>query len=83
MKANFVIHAVNCFTVWSKHFAIEIEFSKDGSCIRYRDSYLISPLTGETGYDRVSRWQKIRSNGKRSYFIHHGRREFLDGYTRV
>lgn len=80
MKAKFVIHAVNCFTVWSKHLAIEIEISKDGSCVRYRDSYY---LKGEDGYGRVSRWQKIRSNGKRSYFIHHGRREFMNNYTRV
>lgn len=79
MKARFTTHAAKCTSVF---FAIEIEISNDGSCVRYRKSNY-APTKGGTEYGRVSRWQEIKYYGERAYFIFHGRREYLDGYMRV
>lgn len=79
MKTNFTPHAFKSVTVY---FGIEIELSKDCSCVRYRDGNYV-PSKGGIDYRRVSRWMEIRFSGERPYFIHHGRREFLDGYMRV
>lgn len=79
MKANFTPCAAKCVTVY---FGIEIEISRDCSCVRYRASNYM-PSNGGTEYGRVSRWQEIRYSGDRPYFIYHGRREFLDDYMCV
>ena len=79
MKAKFTTHAAKSTSVY---FGIEIEISKDCSCVRYRASNY-APSKGGTEYGCVSRWQEIKFSRERPYFIYHGRREFLDDYMRV
>lgn len=79
MKARFTTHAAKSVTVY---FGIEIEVSHDGTRVRYRSSNY-APVKEANRYSRVSRWQEIKCDGDRAYFIFHGRKEYLDEYTKI
>lgn len=79
MKARFITHAAKAVSVF---FGIEIELSDDGSGVRYRRANY-APSTPGIEYSRVSRWQQVKYECDRPYFICNGSREYLDEYTKV
>ena len=79
MKVNFTTHAVKFISVY---FGIEIEISRDYCGVRYRASNY-APTKETNQYGRVSRWQEIKYDGDRPFFVFRGGKEYLDEYMKV